>query len=54
MQAEGTTQPAGDGSGMKSMAPSGAAATESAETLRQRHAQVSRSLFGNLVEPTSS
>jgi hypothetical protein len=54
MQAEGTAPPAGDAGGLKAMGPAAAAVTESAEVLRQRHAQVSRSLFGNLVEPPSS
>ena len=54
MQAEETPTAATAATGMKTMGPGGAAVTESAEVLRQRHAQVSRSLFGNLVEPPSS
>ncbi|MGO8889972.1 MAG: hypothetical protein ACLP8X_36900 [Streptosporangiaceae bacterium] len=54
MQAEGKAQPAGDAGGLKAMGPAAAAVTDAAEVLRQRHAQVSRSLFGNLVEPPSS
>ena len=51
MQAEAPAQPAGDAGGLRAMGPPAAAVAESAEVLRQRHAQVSRSLFGNLVEP---
>lgn len=51
VQAEGATPPAGDTSGVERMGPGRAGATESAEAVRQRHAQLAQSLFGNLVEP---
>lgn len=51
VQAEGITPPAGDRSGLEPMGPGRAGGTESAEAVRQRHAQLSRSMFGNLVEP---
>jgi hypothetical protein len=54
MQAEGAATPDSTPSGMKTMGPGAAAAVETADVLRQRHAQVSRSLFGDLVEPSSS
>ena len=50
MQAEAATSPT-DGAGLQPMGPGRADATESAEVLRRRHAQLSQSLFGNLVEP---
>ena len=54
MQAEGATMPAGDESRLTAMAPDQADGAESADALRQRHALLSRSLFGNLVEPPHS
>jgi hypothetical protein len=51
VQAEGTTPSADDGSGLEAMGPGRTGATESAEAVRQRHAELSRSLFGNLIEP---
>jgi hypothetical protein len=51
VQAEAATPSADDATGLESMETGRADATESAEALRQRHAQVSRSLFGDLVEP---
>ena len=51
VQAEAATPSADDGSGLESMETGRADATGSAEALRQRHAQVSRSLFGDLVGP---
>jgi hypothetical protein len=51
VQAEGITPSAGDTSGSERMGPGRAGATESAEAVRQRHAQLSQSLFGILVEP---
>ena len=53
MQAEGPA--AGGRRGrVEGDGPAAAAVAESAEVLRQRHAQVAQSLFGNLVEPPSS
>jgi hypothetical protein len=51
VQAEAATPSVGDTNGLESMETGRAGATEPAEVLRQRHAQVSRSLFGDLVEP---
>jgi len=51
VQAEGTTTATGDTSGMERVGPGQAGATESAETIRKRHAQLAQSLFGNLVGP---
>jgi hypothetical protein len=51
VQAEAATSPAGDASGLESMGADRADAAEPAEVLRQRHAQVSRALFGDLVGP---
>jgi hypothetical protein len=51
VQAEGPTPATGDTSGVERMGPGRAGATESAEAVRQRHAQLAQSLFGNLVEP---
>jgi hypothetical protein len=51
VQADGATPPAGDRSGLERMGPDRTGATESAEAVRQRHAQLAQSLFGNLVEP---
>jgi hypothetical protein len=46
MQAEAATEPAGGASGIQRAS---AASTGSADELRQRHAQLSRSLFGDLI-----
>jgi hypothetical protein len=54
IQAEAATAPVGDASGLESMGARQADVTEPAEVLRQRHAQLSRSLFGDLVEPPNS
>jgi hypothetical protein len=54
VQAEGTTPSAGDGSRLETLGPGRTDATESAEAVRQRHAQLSRSLFGNLIESEQS
>jgi hypothetical protein len=51
VQAEGTTPSAEDTNRLERMGPGRADATESADTVRQRHARLSQSLFGNLVEP---
>jgi hypothetical protein len=51
VQAEGATPSAGDTNGSERMGPGRLGAMESAEAVRQRHAQLSQSLFGNLVEP---
>jgi hypothetical protein len=51
VQAEGTTPSVGGKTGLEAMGPGRAGTTESAEAVRERHAQLSRSLFGNLVEP---
>lgn len=50
VQAEGATPAASDTSGVERMGPGRASATESAEAVRQRHAQLAQSLFGNVVE----
>jgi len=51
VQAEGATPSADDTSEYERMGPGRTGVTESAEAVRQRHAQLSQSLFGNLVEP---
>jgi hypothetical protein len=51
VQAEGITPKTGDTNGVERMGPGRAGTTESAEAVRQRHAQLAQSLFGNLVEP---
>lgn len=51
VQAEGATPSVGDRSGFEPLGPDRAGTAESAEAVRQRHAQLSQSLFGNLVEP---
>ena len=51
MQAEAPAQPAASTTGPKPMGGGGTAAgAESADNLRQRHAQLSRALFGDLVK----
>jgi hypothetical protein len=50
VQAEGSTPQIGDTSGLERMGPGRTGATESAEAVRERHAQLSKSLFGNLIE----
>lgn len=50
VQAEGTAPEAGDTSRLERMGPGRAGTTESAEAVRQRHAQLAQSLFGNVVE----
>jgi hypothetical protein len=51
MQAESPAQPAGAGDGPKAMGPGGApgAGAEAAGALAERHAQLSRALFGPLI-----
>jgi hypothetical protein len=51
VQAEGAAPSAGETGGYERMGPGRTGVTESAEAVRQRHAQLSQSLFGNLVEP---
>ena len=51
VQAEGATPASGDTNGLERMGPGRAGATESAEAVRTRHAQLAQSMFGNLVQP---
>ncbi len=49
IQAEAATEPPGGAGGIQRASVASAASTGSADELRQRHAQLSRSLFGDLI-----
>lgn len=51
MQAEGSAPSAADQGGLERMGPGRAGAADTVEAVRRRHAQLSRSLFGDLIAP---